>query len=245
MKSLGLAVLALACSAAAQDVTADIYDSPASATFLLRAHPASNSVGFDLFTDHEMVDGWLLYLCNLYQPVFGVDFAGNGFFAGGLTVGNTIVLNGGGSGAVALAASDGLYLPIAGALPFGYWGYHGAVTLVNKHPMIAGFIGEFGNPTSGIGAFSDKKLMVNYQGGLVQFGGYCEATFAPCGEYDNRLSIDDGGEAYYVATDAGVAQDGTLMLDKCTHRWKQCVVDGVNATYPAGAWVQVKLVGDP
>lgn len=232
----------VAVSASAQGVTADIYDGPSASALLMRSHPASNGVGFDLFTAAQMTDGWMLYLCNLYQPVLGVDFAGNAFIAGGLNVGNTITLNGGGSGAVALSASDGLYLPIAGALPSPYWGVHGAVTLVNTHPMSAGYLFELNNPQTG--GTADKKLMVTNQGGITQsFSALCEAQFPPCGNYQNA-PVDDGGAGYFVATDAGVSQDGTLMFDVCTHREKQCVVDGVSAPYPAGVWLPIRLAGD-
>lgn len=236
-----LAALLAASVAGAQDITADIYDGPPNTYFLARAHPVNFGVAFDFFTDLTMTAGYLVYFCNGVQPAFAVDYAGNASLSGGMNVGGTLVLSAEGSGEASIHSANNNYLTLWGDLPIAYWGVHGAVAFLNAHPMIAGYIAEFANPDSNTGAMTDKKLVVNYQGGLTQLGQYQEAQLAPCGDYENA-PFNDGGAGYYVATDAGVAHMGTLMFPVDKKRWCMCrpdLGDGGAAGTTGDGWVRV------
>ena len=140
------------------------------------------------------------------------------------------------SGHIALSAYPGLYLTITGKLPLNYWGAHGAVTFQNSTPMSAGYIAEFDNGDTGTGA--DKKLMVNYQGGLSQFGGYGYNTnprLAPCDGASDHPD-NDGGAGYYVAIDAGQAAPGTQMWVVDLKRWCFCEPTSAPDGGPLAGW---------
>lgn len=128
----------------------------------------------------------------------------------------------GGSGHVFARASNGLYLSLAGDLPVGYWGLHGSLTFRNRQPMIAGYLAEFVNPDTGTA--TEKKLMVNYQGGLAQFGAYTynPPTLAPCDGETDHIQPLTGLPSDYVATDAGRAAPGTMMWVNDMKRWCHC-----------------------
>ena len=112
-----------------------------------------------------------------------------------------------------VGGAGGCYTTIGGGLVANYFGHHGAITLLGPADN-NGFIAEFIGP--GIGG-AKTKLMVNYQGGLTQFGAYQVAQFASC--LNGDPSPTDGGT---VATDAGYAFDGTLMWAADQRVWCQC-----------------------
>lgn len=88
------------------------------------------------------------------------------------------------------------------------YGYHGATTVGNEYPRDGGYLLEVNN--GGGGGMTDKVLMVNNQGGLVQLGGYSLAQFWSC---------------------PGQADPGTLMYAADTIRWYSC--------RPDAGWVQL------
>lgn len=124
---------------------------------------------------------------------------------------------------VSLRAHDGLEVVLEGRLPERYWGRHGNFIAFAEHPMMAGYLASFVNPTDSSGAATNEKLMVTYQGGLYPGGQYNRDQFAPCGEYENAPA-NDGGPGYYIATDAGVAHRGTKQWAADLQQWLVCCV---------------------
>ncbi len=147
---------------------------------------------------------------------------------GGIWDGNT------NSGHVFIHSAAGLYLGMEGRMPLYYWGQHGAVTLWNSNPMMAGYLFELNNPDS-VGD-SNKKFMVTFQGGVVQQGGYnysSEPFLQPCdGATDHP--VNDGGPGYYIATDAGQAPPGTDIYVKDMDRHCYCSLTNLDGGPRAG-----------
>jgi hypothetical protein len=105
------------------------------------------------------------------------------------------------SGHIALRASSGLYLTIAGDLPAAYGGVHGATTVSNGTQMDGGFMLQILNgPTVGLW---------DWQGGWSQISGIQRSQFQQCGRTGSGTALTG-------------AFDGTIMFGADDSRWHQC-----------------------
>lgn len=126
----------------------------------------------------------------------------------------------GNSGALNYTCAEGLYCVVGGRLPLNYWGHHPAVQLGNVYPMNAGFLVGAENPRSGTGNQTDKMWLITYLGGWETQANlhsyelpWCDGTDVnPESDNSDRYGpMPDGGHSWYIATDAGHAQDGDIM----------------------------------
>lgn len=215
----------------------------------------SATAGFTVQSGNARTAGPLFRIRNGIVEALSVDWQGNVFSGcganpdGGQALCGSFIDNSSVSGHTSLTVSPGLYVSIVGQNAYRYWAEHGAITVANANPMMAGYtleleavdVSYWGGYSEVAGARTNKKLMVNYQGGVHWGGAYSLSQFAPCGNYENHPVNDggsellDGGDSYYTATDGGVAQEGTLQWATDKQDLYLCIVPG-NAVLPNGEW---------
>ncbi len=156
---------------------------------------------------------------DIYTP-FSTDFGGSVYSGcgpnpdGGYNYCGSFVDNSGISGHLSLTVRDGFYPFIAGQLPENYYGHHGAITFGNTHKNPQWVVEVV---SGGTGTAFDKKLAINYQGGILQPAGHQCNTVAFCRNADQAPA--DGGVS---GADAGYAFTSTLQYMYDKHAWCFC-----------------------
>lgn len=124
---------------------------------------------------------------------------------------------------------DGGRTPDGGCYSFA--GRHGDVTSSSKWPRDAGMLFDWQNPTSGVGAYTDKKAFIDFSGGFGQAHGLTRAQFAQCPADFVLVRQNGQGEFQYRYGH----EPSALLYAFDEERWYFCTEDG---------WAQVPIINE-
>lgn len=133
------------------------------------------------------------------------------------------------------APSEDATLPDGGRTPDGgyysFAGRHGEVTLGATWPRDAGMLTDWQNPTSGTGAYTDKKAFIDFGGGFGQAHGLPRAQFAQCPS--DLVLVQQGGQGEFQYRYGH--ETSVLLWASDFERWYACLT---------GGWEQIPITDE-